>query len=157
MKHLSVFALIVAVLLTACSSGPVRRISEPAATIQQLTVDADGNWSVEVRLQNYSSISMRFARLTLELDVGGTSAGTLEASPQLDISQESADVVIVALVPSTHARLLLADALAAGRGTSYLLEGNLSAAPADRGSARDYAVRHEGALSPVPGLPGVLR
>lgn len=157
MKHLSVFVLIFAALLAACSSGPVRRVSEPAASIQQLTVDASGNWSVDVRLQNYSSVAMRFERLTLELDVGGTRAGTLESSPQLQVSQESADVVTVALVPSAEARLLLADTLAGGRGTSYLLEGSVSAAPVDRGNPRDYTLRREGALSPVPGLPGVLR
>lgn len=157
MKKLSILALVAAALLAACSTGPVRRVSEPAASIQQLTVDADGNWSVEVRVQNYSSIAMRFERLALELQVGGTAAGTLQASPQLQVSQESADVVTVALAPSAEARLLLADALAAGRGTSYLLEGTISAAPGDRGSARDYAIRREGALSPVPGLPGVMR
>lgn len=157
MKQFPILALVAAALLAACSSGPVRRVSEPAASIQQLTVDADGNWSVEVRLQNYSSIAMRFERLALGLQVGGTEAGTLQASPQLQVSQESADVVTVALVPSAEARLLLADALAAGRGTSYLLEGTVSAAPTDRGSARDYAIRREGALSPVPGLPGVMR
>jgi len=157
MKRLSILALIAAALLAACSSGPVRRVSEPAASIQQLTVDAQGNWSVELRVQNYSSVAMRFERVSLELQVGGVEAGTLQASPQLQVSQESADVVTVALVPSAQAKLLLADALAAGRGTSYLLEGTLGAAPTDRGSARDYAIRREGALSPVPGLPGVLR
>lgn len=157
MKQLPILVLVLAALLSACVSGPPRRVSEPAASIQQLTVDAEGNWSLQVRVQNYSSIAMRFDRLALELQVGGTAAGTLEATPQVEVSQESADVVTVALVPSAQAKLLLADALAAGRGTSYLLEGTLSAAPADRGGARDYPIRREGALSPVPGLPGVLR
>ena len=39
-------------LLAACSGGPVRRVSEPAASIQQLTVKANGSWSVDLRLQN---------------------------------------------------------------------------------------------------------
>lgn len=157
MKQLSILALVAAVLLAACASGPPRRVSEPAASIQQLTVDTDGNWSVQVRVQNYSSIAMRFDRLALELQVGGTAAGTLDATPRVQVSQESAEVVTVELVPSAHAKLLLADALAAGRGTAYLLEGTVSAAPVDRGSVRDYPIRREGALSPVPGLPGVLR
>lgn len=157
MKQLSILALVAAVLLAACASGPPRRVSEPAASIQQLTVDTDGNWSVQVRVQNYSSIAMRFDRLALELQVGGTAAGTLDAAPQVQVSQESAEVVTVELVPSAQAKLLLADALAAGRGTAYLLEGTVSAAPVDRGSVRDYPIRREGALSPVPGLPGVLR
>ena len=34
-------ALVSAALLAGCSSGPVRRVSEPSALIQQLTVRAD--------------------------------------------------------------------------------------------------------------------
>ena len=157
MKQLSIFALLLAALLAACATGPVRRVSEPAASIQQLSVDDSGNWSVDLRVQNYSSIAMRFERISLEMEVGGTPAGTLQAAPQLEISRESAEVVTIALAPSAQAKLLLADALAAGRGTSYRLEGSVSAVPTDRGSARDYTIRRDGALSPMPGLPGVLR
>lgn len=157
MKQLSIFALVFAALLAACSTGPARRVSDPAASIQQLTVDANGNWSVDLRVQNYSSIAMRFDRLALELQVGDTQAGTLQAAPQMEISRETAEVITVALTPSAQAKLLLADALAAGRGTSYQLEGSISAVPTDRGSVREYTIRRQGALSPMPGLPGVLR
>ena len=144
-------------VLAACSSGPVRRISEPAASIQQLTVQADGNWSVDLRLQNYSSIPMRFERVEFEVRVGDESAGTLVAQPGLTIGGESADVATVAFAPSSNARIVLADALAAGRGIRYALEGSIAAAPEDRGKARDYDVKRNSQLSPVPGLPGVLR
>lgn len=158
MKRLFVAcAWIACLVLVACSTGPARRVSEPAASIQQLTVGADGNWSVDVRLQNYSSVSMRFENLRLELSIDGEQAGTLQASPQLPVSPESADIVAIELTPSAAARLLLADALAAGRGTRYALRGTLSAVPTDRGNPRDYTVSRDGALSPVPGLPGVLR
>lgn len=156
-KRLSFLLLITAALLAACTSGPVRRVSEPAASIQQLTVEADGSWSVDLRLQNYSSITMRFDRVRLEMQVNGEAAGTLDAAPQLQISQESADVISISLAPSSQARLLLADALASGRGVSYSLVGSASAAPTDRGSVRDYPIKREGVLSPMPGLPGVLR
>ena len=43
-------ALVSAALLAGCSSGPVRRVSEPSALIQQLTVRADGRWSVDLRI-----------------------------------------------------------------------------------------------------------
>ncbi|HIY71302.1 MAG TPA: hypothetical protein H9827_07525 [Candidatus Luteimonas excrementigallinarum] len=156
-KRLSFLLLVTAALLAACTSGPVRRVSEPAASIQQLTVEADGSWSVDLRLQNYSSITMRFDRVRLEMQVNGEAAGTLDAAPQLQISQESADVISISLAPSSQARLLLADALASGRGVSYSLVGSASAAPTDRGSVRDYPIKREGVLSPMPGLPGVLR
>ena len=80
-------------LLAACSGGPVRRVSEPAASIQQLTVKANGSWSVDLRLQNYSSIPMRFDRISLAVEVDGHNAGTLEASPALSVGPESADEV----------------------------------------------------------------
>ncbi|MDH5823789.1 hypothetical protein QFW77_12450 [Luteimonas sp. RD2P54] len=150
-------AWIACLLLVACSSGPVRRISEPAARIQQLSVGADGVWSVDLRIQNYSSIAMRFDTLRLELASGDTTAGTLEAAPQVSIAGESADVITLQLNPTAQAKLLLADALADARSLPYALRGELVASPADRGRARDYRVEHTGVLSPVPGLPGVLR
>ena len=43
---------VLALVLTACGNGPVKRVSEPAASIQQLSVGNDGNWEVELRLRN---------------------------------------------------------------------------------------------------------
>ncbi len=151
-----VIGLLVA-FLAACSSGPVRRISEPAASIQQLTVDENGNWSIELRLQNYSSIPMRFERAEFDLKAGDESAGKLVAQPGITIGGESADVITVAFVPSSGARIVLADAFASGRGARYAMEGTITAAPEDRNKARDYKFKRDSQLSPVPGLPGVLR
>jgi len=155
--RIRVSLLLALALATACSSGPVRRISEPAASIQQLTVQSDGSWSVDLRLQNYSSIPMRFEAVQLAVTVDTHAAGSLDARPGLAIGPESADIVSVAMQPSAEARMALADALASGRGVGYALEGSIQAAPADRGSARTYPVKRNSALSPAPGLPGVLR
>lgn len=156
-RRILFLALPLAALLAACSGGPVRRISQPAASIQQLTVQADGGWSVDLRLQNYSSIPMRFDAVTLELTVGGQPAGTLQHRPDLEIGPETADVIAVAMEPAANARMLLADALAAGRRVDYGFEGSIEAAPADKGAARTWKVKRSSALSPAPGLPGVLR
>src|SRR5690606_4032207 len=145
------------VAVAACSRGPVRRISEPAAQIQQLAVQADGRWTVSLRLQNYSSIPMRFDRVELELAVGGEAAGALREAVALEIGPESADVVELPLDPTSPARMLLADALASGRGVDYALKGRVEAGPADRSSSRSYPIDRKSALSPAPGLPGVLR
>jgi hypothetical protein len=144
-------------VLAACASGPPRRVSEPAASIQQLTVRTDGSWSVDLRLQNYSSVPMRFERLSLAISVAGEPAGTLLAQPGLSIGPESADVSTSTLVPTSGARLRLADALASGRSIDYTLEGSIEAAPEDRSRPRSYDLRRNSELSPVPGLPGVLR
>ena len=160
MKHRRLRAAVVScvlVLLAACASGPPRRVSEPAASIQQLTVRADGGWSLDLRLQNYSSLPMRFEGLALALTVDGEPAGTLQAQPALTIGPESADVLAVALLPSSATRIRIADALAGGRSVDYRLEGTLDAAPEDRSKARSYKIERSSRLSPVPGLPGVLR
>lgn len=81
------------IALGACGGGMVKRVSPPAASLQQLTVQADGSWSAELRLQNYSSIPMRFDSLKLDVSVAEQAAGTLQASPALSIGPESADVV----------------------------------------------------------------
>lgn len=144
-------------ILATCASGPPRRVSEPAASIQQLTVGADGAWSIELRLQNYSSVPMRFDGVDLGLATGDVDAGRLLAQPGITVGPESADLVSVRLAPTAGARMLVADALAGRGGVSYALEGTITAAPADRGGSRPYDIERRSALSPVPGLAGVLR
>ena len=61
----------------------------------------------------------------------------------------------VALVSAVA--VMLAGRLADGRGVDYRIEGTIDAAPTDRGKVRDYEVERDSRLSPVPGLPGVLR
>ena len=149
--------LLVLFLVACSSSGVPRRVSDPAVSLQQLGVEADGRWSIELRLQNYSSVPMRFETLALDLSIEGQPAGRVDAQPGLTIGPESADVVTLPFDPSPDARLLLAGRLADGRGVRYVLEGTVAAAPTDRGKARDYKIKRDSQLSPVPGLPGVLR
>jgi hypothetical protein len=143
-------------LLAGCSTGPVRRVSEPAVNIQQLTVRADGSWSVDLRIDNFSSVPMRFDRAQLAMTVGGQVAGTLQGQPALSIGPESADVATLALAPSSSAKIAIADALARGGGIDYALDGTLDAA-AENGRVRSYDVKRKNTLSTVPGLTGVLR
>jgi hypothetical protein len=142
--------------VSSCVTGPVRRVSEPTVSIQQLTVGSDGRWTVALRLQNFSNVSMRFDRIAITLRTGTEVAGELQASPALSVGPESADVVDVTLTPSASARIAIADALADRRGLDYGLEGTISAAAEDK-KARDYKIKRNSALSPVPGLPGVMR
>lgn len=149
-------SLLLCTLLAACSTGPVRRVSEPSADIQQLTVRADGSWAVDLRINNFSSVPMRFDAVKLKFTVGGEDAGTLQAQPALTIGPEVADVASLTLAPSAAARIVVADALARGGNLAYALDGTLTAAPQD-GRARDYDIDRKNALSPVPGVTGVLR
>lgn len=144
------------IALGACGGGMVKRVSPPAASLQQLTVQADGSWSAELRLQNYSSIPMRFDSLKLDVSVAEQAAGTLQASPALSIGPESADVVRVSLQPSSLARLAVADALAGRHGLAYTLKGSVEATPEDK-KPRSFEIDSRNQLNPAPGLDGVLR
>jgi len=154
-RRLACFATL-ALLLAGCGSGPVRRISEPAASIQQLTVRADGRWDVALRLNNFSSVAMRFDSTALEISFDNGAAARLDLKPNLEVAPESADVHSAVITPTPAGRARLATALADGRGLSYSLRGTLQASPLD-GKPRSYEIKRESALSPVPGLPGALR
>lgn len=145
-----------ATLLASCGGGQVRRVSEPAARIQQLTVRANGSWAVEVRIENFSSIPMRFDRFDLQLKLGEDAAGQLVAQPAVSIGPESADVVTVNLTPSGAAKIAIADALSGGRSLPYSLKGDIVATP-DEAKQRTFTIERSSALSPAPGLPGVMR
>ena len=146
-----------ALLLAGCgSNGPVRRISEPAASIQQITVRADGRWELQLRLNNYSSIPMRFTGTRLDVAFDNGAAAHIEAQPNLEVGPESADVHVATVVPTAAGMARIATALADGRGLSYTLEGDLQATPDGAGS-KTWPVKTSSALSPVPGLAGTLR
>src|SRR5690606_13367442 len=121
-RRVGLLSCICCLVLVACSSGPVRRVYEPAASIQQLTVQADGSWSVELRLQNYSTMPMRFGTVDLEMTLGDEAAGTLQGDAGISIGPESADVVTLAHRPTSSARMLMADSLSRGRPVDYSLE-----------------------------------
>lgn len=143
-------------LLASCGSGPVRRVSEPAASIQQLSVRADGNWDVQLRLQNYSSVAMRFDKTSLEIAFDNGAAARLDVQPNLDVSPESADVYSATTTPLPSGRARIATALADGHGLTYTLRGSVEATP-QGGKPKSWDIKRDSALSPVPGLPGALR
>jgi hypothetical protein len=155
MRRLATLAL-ASLVLASCSSGPVRRISEPSTSLQQLSVRADGQWDVQLRVQNYSTVAMRFAAADIEIAFDNGSAARVQAQPQLLVGPESADVYTATLRPTAAGRARIATALADGRGLNYTLAGTMEAAPED-GSSRSYKIKLSSALTPVPGLPGVLR
>ena len=145
-----------ALLLAGCGTGPVRRVSEPAASIQQLTVRDDGRWDVALRFNNFSSVAMRFDSTALEIAFDNGSAARLDLQPGLEVAPESADVHTATISPTPAGRARLATALADGRGLSYTLSGSVDATPQD-GKRKSWKIKRESALSPVPGLPGALR
>jgi hypothetical protein len=156
MKAFHATVLLLCATLAGCGGGPVKRVSEPAASIQQLTVRADGSWSVDLRINNFSSVPMRFDNVSLAIAVGGEAAGTLQGQPAISIGPESADVATLTLKPASAARIAVADALSSRKSLAYTLKGRVDATP-EEGKSRSFDIERSSALNPVPGLAGVLR
>ena len=62
-------------------------------SIQQLIVQPDGQWRLTLRIQNYSTIAMRYAALHGTLHIAGADVGSIELKLDLDIPPNSADVI----------------------------------------------------------------
>ena len=63
---------------------------------------------------------------------------------------------VATISPLAEGRARIATALADGRSLNYTLGGTVDAGPED-GKPRSYKIKLNSALTPVPGLPGVLR
>jgi hypothetical protein len=141
------------VLLAACAGGPRRQINPPRASVQELAVQADGQWRVSVRLQNFSNVPTTFGDVDAALQVGGQDAGRVHFVPTVAVGPESAEVVVVMLAPSAGAKTAVATALGTGRSVRYHLAGAI----VTRDPRGKHDFEYDSALNPVPGLAGVLR
>jgi len=141
----------VAFALAGCFGGQTKNIFPPRASIQQLAVQADGSWKIELRLQNYSNVSTTFGTIDGKIELAGNPAGNVGASPALRIGPESADLIETSLTP-TPATAQAVSSLQTGN-LHYRLTGRITTTD----PVGDYPYTFEGVLSPVPGLNGVLR
>lgn len=155
-RRLLLLFLSCAALLAACHRGDIKRVSEPAASLQQLSVAANGDWKVELRLQNYSTMSMVYDAVDLQVTVEGQPAGTLGSKPGFSIGPGFADVVTLDLKPAPAARMAVANALAGGGMLTYTLSGSIAVTPEGQ-KPRSFDIESRNTLSPAPGLTGVLR
>jgi hypothetical protein len=147
------FVLVSLTLLAACGGGkPVRRINPPALSIQQLTVQADGRWLLELRVQNFSTVAMRFDTFEAGLEIEGANAGAIYVRPQLEIPGQSADVIEATLAPSRDAAAKFAEAARSG-SIGYQLRGGIETGE----PAKKFPLSQSSRLSPVPGRPNTYR
>ncbi|HEX7113423.1 MAG TPA: LEA type 2 family protein [Mizugakiibacter sp.] len=136
-------------LLAGCAE--THPLQPPAASVQQLRVDPDGDWNIVLRVQNQSFAAMHVGNVRVELRVAGQLAGTLDASPALDIPPLSADVVEMRLRPAADAATTLK-----GESVAYALAGDIRVGKNDK-HITTMPLTSKGWLSPVPGLAGVYR
>ncbi|MGA8277190.1 MAG: hypothetical protein WB784_03215 [Rhodanobacteraceae bacterium] len=131
--------------LTACGGGPVRRISPPTVSIQQLSVQPDGQWHLTLRIQNFSTVPTHFSAIHATLEIAGATAGTIDVKPDIDITEESADVVEATLTTSTK--------LPATGDFAYTLKGTIDSSD-PKGY---YKINEASRLSPTPGIANTWR
>src|SRR3546814_16568822 len=78
---------------SACGGGgEIRLVYPPQATIQQLTLHADGRWSLNLRVENFSNVSARIDNIDLTMQVNGIAAGTITLAPERHIAPNSAEI-----------------------------------------------------------------
>lgn len=147
------------VVLVGCSSTTRKSMFPPTLSIQQLHVQPNGHWRMQVRILNNSYGSMEFRALHLTMLINNQPATHIDTNFKLDIPALSADVTKVDIVPSAAARTALA--AIAGKGSAgslaYTLKGKASAIPEHTDAARDYAVDSHDWLSAVPGVADTYR
>lgn len=154
MRKLSaLLSLLLIALLTACSSGPPVRVFPPQASVQELRVQEDGQWVANVRLQNFSTVPMRFSRLQATLSIAGQEATRIDIDPDMSVGPGSNELVRHVFTPAAGARAAVSDAFANNRAVRYQLTGRIASAEHETDDDFDYS----SALNPVPGLTGVLR
>jgi hypothetical protein len=142
-----------ALLLAACGSGgPVKRVNPPIASIQQLAVQPDGSWKMDVRIQNFSTVPMTFDTLEIALEVDDKPGAQIFVHPKLDIPGNAADVTGVTVTATPAGNAALRAALANG-SVGYRVTGKITTSE----PAKSFDLRYESRLSPVPGLPGTWR
>lgn len=154
LSSLSVLLFCCLVLAACGGGGPRKRVFPPSASVQELTVEADGRWTVALRLQNFSNVTQRFGQVTGTLRVGGHDAGPITLVPDLAVGPESVEIFDLQLAPSPAAAQAVADAIATRRSVRYALDGTITSVEPSRRSDR---FEHDSQLTPVPGLAGVLR
>lgn len=152
-KFSALLSLLLIALLAGCSSGPPKRIFPPQASMPELRVQEDGQWVASIRLQNFSTVPMRFSRLQATLSIAGQEATRIDIDPAMSVGPGSNEIVRHVFTPAAGARAAVSDAFANNRAVRYQLTGRIASAEHETDDDFDYT----SALNPVPGLTGVLR
>lgn len=148
------FVLALSALVAACGGDGVRKqINPPRASIQQLTVQADGQWQLQVRLQNFSNVPTSFETINAKLVFANEEAGSITLTPAITVGPDSADVINTTIKPALGAKLVVASALSSGQSVRYAVSGKIVTSK----PKGNYDFTYDSTLNPAPGLPGVMR
>lgn len=151
MVRIPLLALL-ALLLVSCGGGPVKRVFPPEARVQELRLQGDGP-NLLVRVQSFSTVPSDVQAYALTLEIAGITAATLEGRPSITVLPQAAEVIPVTASIDAAALERARAALSNGTALRYRLHGTITVRP----NGRAYPIDYSSALSPAPGLDGVLR
>lgn len=149
----SLFVVLFAVLLSACGSGgPVKRIFPPEARLQEIRLAEAGD-RMQLRVQSFSTVPSEVQAYDFVLEIAGVEAARFEGDASTQLLPQAAEIIELPLALDAAALARARQSLAAGTALRYRLHGTITVEPAGRA----YPIDYSSALSPVPGLTGVLR
>ena len=139
------FALLALTLVGCGSGGPPKRIFPPEARLQEPTL--------LLRVQSFSTVPSTVRAYDLALEIGGVPAGRLGGEASTVVLPRAAEVIEVRSALPAEALARAREAIANRTALRYRLVGTITVEPNGRATPIDYG----SALSPAPGLDGVLR
>lgn len=138
--------------LAACG-GPVKRVFPPQVSLQEIVLQSDGQLSVKFRIQNYSTITTRYSRITGSLKFADTESVVLDFNPGISVGPGSNEIVQQRFPLNGSTKDAINLAIKNRTRLAYKLTGEITG---DEPRGR-YNIKYESALNAVPGLSGTLR
>ena len=153
-RAIALIAVVVVLLaLGGCGSGgPPKRIFPPEARLQELRL-AEPEATLLLRVQSFSTVPSTVRAYDLALEIGGVPAGRLSGTASTSLLPQGAEAIEVRAVLPADALARAREAIANRTALRYRLVGTITVEPNGRATPIDYG----SALSPAPGLDGVLR
>lgn len=147
------FLLLGALLLSACGGGPVKRVFPPELRLQELRLQDDGRVALQLRVQSFSTVPSEVQAYALTLEMAGEPAATLEGAASTTVLPQAAEIIALEAPLEAGAATRVRQALANGTTLRYRVHGSITVEP----NGRAYPIDYSSALSPAPGLEGVMR
>lgn len=149
---LRALALLALATVVACSGAPRKRVFPPEVRVQELQRQTDASWFIVWRVSNFSNVPMQLASLDIELRLDNGAWKKISVPSTVTITANSVELLQTPLDTDAAFRSRL-DAMTPSDRLPYELRGK---ARFSEPSAR-FDLKYTSALSPAPGLPGVLR
>ncbi|WP_329742549.1 hypothetical protein [Dyella sp. A6] len=160
MKRLLRCIALVALVAGLAACGPPRKsVFPPTLSIQQMSVQPDGEWHLVLRIQNNSYTGMTFHSIDGTLQVANGIPVRLHADFKRSIPALAADVIPLDVLPTPAMTAALNAVAAKGSAGSlaYRIGGSTNATAHQDKKTRDFDFHGNDWLSPVPGIPNTYR